>query len=273
MSRERDDRRRVRCHTRGATMPASLDLPGMTSLARVHVLLRWHHASIHIHLPGFFAVANALILRPSLLKPTSWSFPNSTHRSSMFQLPFRPKPPAKEDDHLVQDSLATPDDENDNLNQIPSPSTRIYGHDDASDTLLQQPPSPINSTLESLSDDGSDHKDFSPPTPLISSPGASGSSSSSSGSNASAPTSTLNSNFATKVSQQPLLPFPTSSPGPVTHAHQVAMANRIELADLEPGGIFDPALYTPVFLHDTLMLPGSLANLLGKVRKIPIFLS
>jgi len=44
------------------------------------------------------------------------------------------------------------------------------------------------------------------------------------------------------------------------------MAHRITYDKLTPGGAFDPSLYTPVFLHDTLMLPGSLATVLGKVR-------
>jgi hypothetical protein len=44
------------------------------------------------------------------------------------------------------------------------------------------------------------------------------------------------------------------------------MANRIKYDHLLPGGNFDPDLYTPVFLHDMLMLPGSLATVIGKVR-------
>jgi hypothetical protein len=68
-----------------------------------------------------------------------------------------------------------------------------------------------------------------------------------------------------------LLPLPTSSPGPLTHAHQQAMANRIIYDQILPGAGFDPAVYTPVFLHDTLMLPGSLATVIGKVR-YPVFI-
>jgi hypothetical protein len=62
-----------------------------------------------------------------------------------------------------------------------------------------------------------------------------------------------------------LLPLPTSSPGPLTQAHQQAMSHRVTYDKIIPGGAFDPSLYTPVFLHDTLILPGSVASLLGKV--------
>lgn len=72
--------------------------------------------------------------------------------------------------------------------------------------------------------------------------------------------------ISTEIDLSSLLPLPTSSPGYVTHAHQQAMSNRITSDKLEPGGAFDPEVYTPVFLHDTLMLPGSLASLLGKVH-------
>ncbi|KAL1590292.1 hypothetical protein WHR41_01022 [Cladosporium halotolerans] len=48
------------------------------------------------------------------------------------------------------------------------------------------------------------------------------------------------------------------------------MANRIPHDRLLPGGGLDPAIYTPVFLHDTLMLPGSLASLLGKDSPLDI---
>lgn len=122
---------------------------------------------------------------------------------------------------------------------------------------------------------GSEHMDWSPTSPLISNPGHSGISSDDDvnaipGANADADddadadnTTTDNPESVQELTS--LLPLPTSSPSCLTHAHQQAMANRITYDQLLSGSAFDPAMYTPVFLHNTLMLPGSLAALLGKV--------
>lgn len=135
-------------------------------------------------------------------------------------------------------------------------------HGDASIThpSTQTLMSPSSETTESH---GDDHMDWSPPSPVLSTPNSSDSSSSSSDSETFTP-------IYTHLKPTNLLPLPTSSPGYLTHAHQQAMANRITHDKLLPGGAFDPALYTPVFLHDTLMLPGSLATVLGKVRTLLI---
>ena len=57
-----------------------------------------------------------------------------------------------------------------------------------------------------------------------------------------------------------------SCSGVGTQAYFQALGNRFVFDRLEPGGDLDPEVYTPVFLHDALMLPGSLAQLIGKVR-------
>ena len=62
------------------------------------------------------------------------------------------------------------------------------------------------------------------------------------------------------------LAFPDVSRRPITFAYQRALANRIRSPYLEPGEKYDINAYTPTFIHDTLMLPGSLANLLNKVK-------
>lgn len=123
---------------------------------------------------------------------------------------------------------------------------------------------------------GSEHMDWSPTSPLISNPGHSGTSSEDdvnaiSGANADADEDTDANNTTTDNPESlqestSLLPLPKSFPSCLTYAHQQAMANRVTYDQLLPGSAFNPAMYTPVFLHDTLMLPGSLAALLGKVR-------
>ncbi|KAK3627112.1 hypothetical protein LTR56_019436 [Elasticomyces elasticus] len=59
--------------------------------------------------------------------------------------------------------------------------------------------------------------------------------------------------------------IPMSSPGITTFAYQRALQNRIKEAKLLPRGDFDTRIWKPTFIHDCLMLPGSLANLLGKL--------
>lgn len=61
------------------------------------------------------------------------------------------------------------------------------------------------------------------------------------------------------------VPIPQLSSGLVTFAYKRALLNRIKAPKLKEGNIYDLSRYTPTFVHDTLMLPGSLANLIGKV--------
>lgn len=65
--------------------------------------------------------------------------------------------------------------------------------------------------------------------------------------------------------------IPSFSNGLTTFAYQQALRNRISEAKLLRHAEYDMQKYTPTFIHDCLMLPGSLANLLGKVRKITIY--
>ena len=110
---------------------------------------------------------------------------------------------------------------------------------------------------------GDNHMKWSSPSSVILSPPNSDSSSSGPDGDARLP-------VESGVDIDTLLPMPTFSPGCLTHAHQTAMANRISHDLILPGGDLDPALYTPVFLHDTLMLPGSLATVIGKVRDLHV---
>ncbi|TKA71961.1 hypothetical protein B0A55_05394, partial [Friedmanniomyces simplex] len=59
--------------------------------------------------------------------------------------------------------------------------------------------------------------------------------------------------------------MPFSSPGVTTFAYQQALQNRIPDGKLRVNGEYDARWYKPTFIHDCLMLPGSLANLLGKI--------
>ena len=61
------------------------------------------------------------------------------------------------------------------------------------------------------------------------------------------------------------VPIPTLSTGITTFAYQRALRNRIRSGKLARGGDYDTRVFTPTFVHDCLMLPGSLANVLGKV--------
>ncbi|KAK3701224.1 hypothetical protein LTR37_015603 [Vermiconidia calcicola] len=58
--------------------------------------------------------------------------------------------------------------------------------------------------------------------------------------------------------------MPTTSFGLTTFAYQRALRNRIKHDKLTKHGEYDMHKYTPTFIHDCLMLPGSLANVLGK---------
>ena len=60
--------------------------------------------------------------------------------------------------------------------------------------------------------------------------------------------------------------IPTFSNGLTTFSYQQALRNRISESKLQQGADYDIESYTPTFIHDCLMLPGSLANMLHKVR-------
>ena len=60
--------------------------------------------------------------------------------------------------------------------------------------------------------------------------------------------------------------IPTFTTGLTTFAYERALQNRVLDEKLQPRGDFDVQTFTPTFIHDCLMLPGSLANLLHKVR-------
>lgn len=66
------------------------------------------------------------------------------------------------------------------------------------------------------------------------------------------------------------VPIPTFSNGLTTFAYQRALRNRIADSKLLRFGEYDMRKYTPTFIHDCLMLPGSLANVLCKVNDIGI---
>ncbi|KAM0722122.1 hypothetical protein Q7P37_001563 [Cladosporium fusiforme] len=215
----------------------------------------------------------SLLMRQSSLTP-------SPPHVAIFKknLPSMSSPPpttaqsAKDSEPLAHHNLTTLDHESYHskpLSTSISSLTGSHSHDQTSDTPCQNAQLPASEDTDSLSDG---HRDYSPPSPLISSPGASEPSSSRSNSTSSQislPPNKLEPDEPSPI-PSPLLPLPTSTPGPLTLAHQQAMANRIAQTDLQPSGLFDPALYTPVFLHDTLMLPGSLANLLGKESPLDI---
>ena len=63
------------------------------------------------------------------------------------------------------------------------------------------------------------------------------------------------------------VPIPTFSTGLTTFAYQRALRNRVRNHKLERHGEYNIRKFTPTFVHDCLMLPGSLANVLGKVTQ------
>jgi hypothetical protein len=63
------------------------------------------------------------------------------------------------------------------------------------------------------------------------------------------------------------VPIPTFSTGITTFAYQRTLRNRVKSGKLARGGDYDTRAFTPTFVHDCLMLPGSLANVLGKVTR------
>lgn len=66
------------------------------------------------------------------------------------------------------------------------------------------------------------------------------------------------------------VPIPTFTDGVTPFAYQLALRNRIKDGKLRRHGEYDMSRYTPTFIHDCLMLPGSLASLLGKVRLVKV---
>jgi len=60
------------------------------------------------------------------------------------------------------------------------------------------------------------------------------------------------------------MPMPVHTRGPTPFAYERALLNRIRRTKLLRSGDYDTHTYTPTFLHDTLMLPGTLASLLSK---------
>ncbi|KAK4554307.1 hypothetical protein LTR86_008515 [Recurvomyces mirabilis] len=59
--------------------------------------------------------------------------------------------------------------------------------------------------------------------------------------------------------------IPTSTPGTTPFGYQQALRNRIKDGKLQPHGEYDMHAFTPTFIHDCLMLPGSLTQLLKKM--------
>lgn len=60
--------------------------------------------------------------------------------------------------------------------------------------------------------------------------------------------------------------MPTEAPSIATVAYQRAMKNRHKDYLLRHKEKYDPNIYRPTFLHDILMLPGSLAALLNRCK-------
>jgi hypothetical protein len=200
----------------------------------------------------------------------------------MSSLPIREPQDACSTDESGRGAILTPGDDTNHheylINNSPaffSPSNRSHDHDhdhdhDHATDVHSEAPSDLPESPDHVSEAASsDHTDWSPVSPLISAPGYSGTSSDADADAITEDTTAANPQSLPEDSS--LLPLPTSSPGPLTHAHQQAMANRIIYDQILPGAGFDPAVYTPVFLHDTLMLPGSLATVIGKVR-YPVFI-
>jgi hypothetical protein len=142
----------------------------------------------------------------------------------------------------------------------PSDASQDHDYDHTTDVQSEPPSDPPHHVSEGS---GSEHRDWSPTSPLISVAGHSGSSSDEEEEEEANTDVNITAETPETTS---LLPLPKSSPGLLTHSHHQAMANRIIYDQILPGGELDPSLYTPVFLHETLMLPGSLATVIGKVR-------
>lgn len=62
------------------------------------------------------------------------------------------------------------------------------------------------------------------------------------------------------------IPIPFTTQGLCTYGYKQVLASRIDERLLYEKQKFDIKDYNPTFIHDIMMLPGSLAELLGKVR-------
>lgn len=58
--------------------------------------------------------------------------------------------------------------------------------------------------------------------------------------------------------------IPTFTTGLTLFAYERALRNRVRSSKLKHGGEYDMHTYTPTFVHDCLMLPGALINVLDK---------
>ncbi len=65
--------------------------------------------------------------------------------------------------------------------------------------------------------------------------------------------------------RMPVKPNPTIK-GTTTFMYESALRNRIKYPKLGRGQDYDTRAFTPTFIHDCLMLPGSLATVIGKVN-------
>jgi hypothetical protein len=184
---------------------------------------------------------------------------------TMFSLPIRKPRDASGTDESNSGSLPVLDRYTDHQeapvqdsprSSSPSDTSQDHDHEHTADVQSEPPSDPPDHVSEGS---GSEHMNWYPTSPPNSVAGRSGSSS-----DEEADTD-VNTTAETLPETTSLLPLPKSSPCLLTHAHQQAMANRIIYDQILPGGELDPSLYTPVFLHDTLMLPGSLATVIGKV--------
>ncbi|KAK5129823.1 hypothetical protein LTR08_002800 [Meristemomyces frigidus] len=105
-----------------------------------------------------------------------------------------------------------------------------FGHDDAADTKLAFRPQPTTNVVEKVTawvgDDGEQPRECEDESFHV--------------------------------------PVPVSSDGPTTFSYQLALRNRLPNAKLVRHGDYDTSNYKPTFVHDCMMLPGSLANLISK---------
>ncbi|KAK5167666.1 uncharacterized protein LTR77_007365 [Saxophila tyrrhenica] len=60
------------------------------------------------------------------------------------------------------------------------------------------------------------------------------------------------------------IPIPSHPTSPTTVHHESVLKKRIIYSKLAPGAEYDTRSYTPTFIHDCLMLPGTLATVTGK---------
>jgi hypothetical protein len=61
--------------------------------------------------------------------------------------------------------------------------------------------------------------------------------------------------------------IPFYSGGYAPFSYEMALSNRIRNGKLREGGQYSMSKYPPIFIHDCLMVPGALSNVLGEVRR------